>query len=223
MKIIKDIPLITEIYQYDVILFPVGIGNSMRRGFSREISVNFPSVSKSIGNTPYCDQKKYGTVHCTEINGTIFAGCFIHNGGYNKNNGEYIKYDALKKCIEVIANNFADKKIALGIIGHAPEDGNGDRDKILDIIEETLGDIDYTVYDYLQEDFDLLIYREKCELYRLKSEGKISKDEYTEKMRNVEWKRNHGTLNPMTDDYCVEKKERKYKKIRVTKEMLQKN
>ena len=42
------------------------------------------------------------------------------------------------------------KRIACPILGSSPFDGNGDKERILHMMEETLTDVDVTLYDYVQ-------------------------------------------------------------------------
>ena len=44
-----------------------------------------------------------------------------------------------------------DKKIACPLLGCTPFDGNGNKDKVIDIISNTLIDVDITIYDYVQK------------------------------------------------------------------------
>jgi hypothetical protein len=66
IKIIHDTPLIGEVFNYDVILFVMGINNSMSNGFNYDIAINFPEVLESESKYQYGDLRKYGTIHETE-------------------------------------------------------------------------------------------------------------------------------------------------------------
>ena len=47
INIIKGNDLINDIFDYEVILFSMGINNSMGNNFSYEIGLNFPQVKEN--------------------------------------------------------------------------------------------------------------------------------------------------------------------------------
>lgn len=213
-------PIIEEIGLYDIILFPMGINNAMNRGLAYELKLNFPSLTESINKTPYCDRKKYGTIHCVKINNVTFGACFIHNGGFSKKNGEYINYGALSDCLSIANKNFKGKKVACPIMGTSKEDGNGDREKILTLFNEKCRDLVLTLYDYEQKDFNTDVYIQMCKNRHLLKEKKISYIDYRKRMDYLIWIKKHGILNPMPDSIEYENTKKTFKKIKVTKELL---
>ena len=46
---------------------------------------------------------------------------------------------------------YKEKNIATTLLGASRFDGNGDRDRIMEIFERTLTDVNVTVYDYFQK------------------------------------------------------------------------
>ena len=100
--IIKNRPLIEDIFDYDVIIIGTGIHNALGNGFQYDIKINFPKVEQMVKSTPYADPRKLGTV--SVLNETpIFCVGFIHQGGYRKDiNPDYLNYSALEDVIKLV-------------------------------------------------------------------------------------------------------------------------
>ena len=78
ITIIKNIPLINDVFNYDVILVGTSINNALGNGFQRQIRINFPIVDKINKTTNYGDPRKLGTVKV--INSTpIFCLCYTNH------------------------------------------------------------------------------------------------------------------------------------------------
>lgn len=152
ITLIKDKPLIEDIFQYDVIIVGTGIHNALGNGFQYDVKINFPNVETAVKQTPYADIRKLGTV--TVVNGEpIFCVCFIHKGGYRKDLiPDYLNYDSLKETLSLIDDNFVDKRIATTLMGCSKFDGNGDREQVLDVFNH-LKNNEYFIYDYEQCDY----------------------------------------------------------------------
>lgn len=198
ITIIKDKPLINDVYQYDVILVGTSIMNALGNGFQQQIKVNFPLVNDVNKSTNYADKRKLGTVKV--INGTpIFCLCYINKGNYRSDIiKEYLDYDALEKCLTLINDNFQGKKIASTIIGLSKYEGNGDKDKILSIIESTTKNIDITLYDFEQPDW---MEDRNQRWYNIVSQiGKISTEEYRELKKEYHWVNAFGIHKPMPEN-----------------------
>jgi hypothetical protein len=149
---IHDKPLIEDVFNYDVIVFGTGIHNALGNGVQYDMKINFPVIEETIKKTPYADPRKLGTV--SVINSKpIFCVGFIHQGGYRKDlKPDYLNYEALKDVLLLVDENFKDKQIAMPLIGCSQFDGNGDKNKVLEIIN-SLNNNDYFVYDYHQRDY----------------------------------------------------------------------
>jgi hypothetical protein len=149
---IHDKPLIEDVFNYDVIVFGTGIHNALGNGVQYDMKINFPIIEETIKKTPYADPRKLGTV--SVINSKpIFCVGFIHQGGYRKDlKPDYLNYEALKDVLLLVDENFKDKQIAMPLIGCSQFDGNGDKNKVLEIIN-SLNNNDYFVYDYHQRDY----------------------------------------------------------------------
>jgi hypothetical protein len=153
INLILDKYLIEEIFDYDVIIVGTGIHNALGNGFQHDIKINFPIVEEMVKKTPYADVRKLGTV--TVVNTKpIFCVGFIHQGGYRKDlTPDYLKYDALENVLSLIDDNFEGKRIATTLIGSSKFDGNGDKNKIIELFERLSDKNQYFIYDYEQRDY----------------------------------------------------------------------
>lgn len=153
VTIIKDKPLIEDIFDYDIIIVGTGIHNSLGNGFQHDIKINFPFVEDALKKTPYADKRKLGTV--TVVKSTpLYCLGFIHSGGYRKDlNPVYLNYEALNDALHLIDNNFKNKRIASSFIGCSQFDGNGDKERVLEIFNNLSGENEYFLYDYEQRDY----------------------------------------------------------------------
>lgn len=222
VNIIKS-EILKSISNYDVFAFGMGVNNSFNGGLLYEISINFPMV-RTIENriSPYGDKRKYGTILPIIDSGITFCPCYVNNGGYTKKspNEAFVKYDDLKRCLELIRERFRGKKICSTVIGASGYDGNGDKKKILSIFNEVFAESDIDVYDYEQKDFRLEMFRQKNENYFKFKRGDISKSEYEYNLRLISWKSKNGIFKPMPIDYVVDQIKRP---MSIKKEDLEKN
>lgn len=150
---IHDKPLIEDIFDYDVIIVGTGIHNSLGNGFQYDVKINFPSVENAVKQTAYADPRKLGTVLVVKET-PIFCIGFIHQGGFRKDiQPIYLNYQALENVLYLIDENSSKKRIATTLIGCSDFDGNGDKQKVLDIFNGLSGDNEYFIYDYEQRDY----------------------------------------------------------------------
>lgn len=197
INIIKDIPLINEVFKYDVILVGMGLNNSMYRGFAYEVRINFPEVLEyEKANSPYGDTRKMGKTMEIKSDGPIFCMCYVV-----ASNGRFINYDALASSLRIVSEKYKGKKIASSIIGSTEFDGKGDKDKIVGIFEKAFTDCDIDVYDYVQKDYSREIFHEIAEIHKLYQDKKIDSKEYATRRSEIEWRRRNGIFKPMPDGY----------------------
>jgi hypothetical protein len=153
VTIVKDKPLIEDVFNYDIIIVGTGIHNTLGNGFQHDIKINFPFVEDALKKTPYADKRKLGTV--TVVKSTpLYCLGFIHSGGYRKDlNPVYLDYQALNDVLHLIDKNFENKRIASSFIGCSEFDGNGDKERVLDMFNSLTGENEYFLYDYEQRDY----------------------------------------------------------------------
>lgn len=198
ITIIKDKPLINEVFDYDVILVGTGIVNALGNGFQYQVKVNFPDVDKANKSTNYGDIRKLGTV---KVIGLTPAFCLLYIFKTKQRpdkNPDYLDYDALKKCMSLINTAFHGKRIATTFIGASKFDGNGDKQRILEILENEAKDIDLYIYDYeqLTKDED----RNKRWRNITSQIGNISTEEYRELKKRYYWENAYGIFKPMPEN-----------------------
>lgn len=151
ITIIKDIDLINEVEKYDVILVGTNTYHVMGNGFQRKVRTKYPTVYDLNITTKYGDTKKMGTVVSTTST-PIFSLCFITNG-YNFRpdiNPDYLNYESLEKCLKYVNQEYSGLNIATTMIGCSKFDGNGDKERVMEIINNNSDKINLFVYDYVQ-------------------------------------------------------------------------
>ena len=209
--------LLPKIKDYDVILFGMSLNHSFNQGLLYELALNFPDIKRYENHgTGYGDRRKYGKAfsivsHDSAIlstnreSGKIFFACYMNDGGYNRKNGnlDCVKYDCLEKCLISVRErcrgyNF---KIAAPIIGASYYDGNGNKEKILNIFEKVFADDNIDLYDYDQRDFKNEIFRKFNQANADYKSKKISKEEYELLKRKLSWQRDNGIFKEMPEDY----------------------
>lgn len=177
----------------------------MGNGFQREIAINFPTVKEANAMSPYANPKKLGNILPVIERGVTFAICFINKGRYRPDlNPEYIDYDALKKILVQVNKDYKDKKIASTILGNSIFEGDGNKEKIIEIFNECCENIDITLYDYQQESIQDKQYKAWQKIKD--SIGKVPKEEYYKMKQKYMWERNHGIYNPMPENFTWRKK-----------------
>lgn len=151
MNIIKDKDLIWEVEKYDVILVGTSIYCMLTNGFQSKIRYKYPHVDKENDKTPYGDKRKLGTrltVYPIEDEQPIISLLYIAKYPHAKR--VFVEYEALEHALATANAEFKGKKVATTILGISPFDGNGERERILKIMEENTKDLDLDVYDYVQ-------------------------------------------------------------------------
>ena len=153
INLIEDVPLIDNVFDYDVILVGTNCYQVMRNGFQYDIAKKFPHVKAMNNNTKYGDPSKTGTI--LECNGTPSVTLMYITFGYNfkGNDKEYLDYNALEQCLKLCGILYNGKKVATTMLGCTFYDGNGQKDKVLDIMGRTMKNVSLDVYDYKQESY----------------------------------------------------------------------
>lgn len=153
IKLIHDIPLIEDIFNYDIIIVGTGIHNALGNGFQYDMKINFPIIEETVKNTKYADPRKLGTVSVINMKPIICVG-YIHKGGYRCDlQSDYLDYEALQNVLELIDENFEGKKIATTLIGCSQYDGKGNKNRVFSLFETLSNKNEYFIYDYEQRDY----------------------------------------------------------------------
>lgn len=206
---IDNTHLIEHVFEYDVILVPMGINNAMNNGFAREVRANFQDVyKKESEKSPYGNRRKYGTTLGIESEGLIFCMCYIYS---MSDKGLTVDYNNLKKCLIEVSIKYKGKKIATPLLGASKFDGNGSADVIEGIFNEIFTDTDITLYTIDQRDVRLEKYHKLSELTAMAREKIITTEELIERLSDMEWKYNNGIYKKRPDDFRFDSK-LKYRK-----------
>ena len=200
VTIVKDKFLIEDIKKYTIVLVPMSANNSMNSGFAYEIGLNFPSIREKVQTKPYGDRRKFGTVSVFKDDGITFCICFMHTGGQSKQ-VEYVKYDSLADCLDLININFKGKTVASPILGSTKYDGRGDKEKIINIFKEHCTNIDLILYDYEERNFMDEIYYRTTTITQKFRRKEITHEEMMAEIDTIMWEKFNGILKPKPDDY----------------------
>lgn len=157
MITIEKDDLYNHITEYDVVLIGTNTYWSMGQGIQLKVMLNYPYVYDKNLTTRYGDPDKLGTIlECQKDGEPTFCLCFI-TLGFNFRPDivkDYLSYESLEKCLKLVNILYKGKKLAAPILGVSKFEGNGDKEKILEIFNSTLTDVDITLYDYYQKGRD---------------------------------------------------------------------
>ena len=147
INIIKDKEPIWETDKYDVILVGTSIYNMLSNGFQSKLRLKYPYIEEINDSTNYGDLRKLGK-RMTIQGKPIISLMYIAK--YPNSRREFIDYDALEHALSTANAEFRGKKVLTTMLGCSKFDGNGDKDKVLEIINKTANNLELDVYDYLQ-------------------------------------------------------------------------
>ena len=150
VNIVTDKDLIWETEKYDVILVGTSIYCMLGAGFQSKMLFKYPFLDTENDKTPYGDLRKLGKRLTMTTDGNPIIS-LMYICGYPRTNRITVDYKALEQCFLTANAEFSGKNVATTIVGASIFDGNGDRDKCLDIITKSTPDINLTLYDYVQK------------------------------------------------------------------------
>ena len=147
LNFIKNKDAIWETDKYDVILVGTSIYNMLSNGFQSKLRLKYPYIEEINNSTNYGDLRKLGK-RMTIQGKPIISLMYIAK--YPNSRREFIDYDALEHALSTANAEFRGKKVLTTMLGCSKFDGNGDKDKVLEIINRTANNLELDVYDYLQ-------------------------------------------------------------------------
>ena len=153
IEIVKDVDLAEHFSEYDAVLVGTNIYQQMANGVQLAVMLDYPYAYNKNLETRYGDPKKLGTVlECKEEGEPTFCLCFICKGNFRPDlYKDFLSYESLEKCLQLVNILYKGKRIAAPLLGASRFDGNGDRERILDIFNRCITDTDLTIYDYYQK------------------------------------------------------------------------
>jgi hypothetical protein len=147
LNIIKDKEPIWETDKYDVILVGTSIYCMLTNGFQSKMRLKYPYIDAINDSTNYGDSRKLGKRMTIQGN-PIISLMYIANYPHRKR--VFVDYDALEHALSTANAEFRGKKVLTTMLGCSKFDGNGNKDKVLEIINRTANNLELDVYDYLQ-------------------------------------------------------------------------
>ena len=191
INFIRDVDLFEHVSDYDAVLIGTNTYCTMSQGIQLKVMLEYPYVYEKNLETKYADPEKLGTIlECKSDGEPTFCLCFITNS-YNFRpdlQKDFLSYESLEKCLRLVNLLYRGKKIATTLLGASRFDGNGDKDKIMEIFNNTIKDVDLTIYDYHQKsraeemkevrEKELEVKkRDRAEYYKMVAERKKQADE----------------------------------------------
>ena len=157
VKYIKSDSIIKDIPKYDYTIIPTNCYCLFCDGFTKKVRMAYPYTYEYDKRTNYADKTKLGSIlEVTYLNEPKFLICYV-SYGYNFRPDlikDYLDYEALETIIKKINLLYKGKKIASTLIGCNRFDGNGDRERVMDILNRNVTDFNLTVYDYFQRRYE---------------------------------------------------------------------
>ena len=139
INIIKDIDLFEHVNEYEAVLIGTSTYCTMSQGIQLKVMLDYPYVYNKNLETKYGDPEKLGTIlQCEHEKEPKFCLCFIYEGNFRPDlKKDYLSYESLEKCLSLVNILYKGKRIATTLLGTSRFDGNGDREKVMEIFEDT--------------------------------------------------------------------------------------
>lgn len=167
VRIVDNVSPLDYISNYDIILCGTNCYQTMRNGFQGDISNKFPFIKEENYKTKYADPDKLGTIlECKNENVTIILMFITFGYNFHNTEKEYIDYGALQRCLNLINLLYPNTKICSNFIGLSKFDGNGDKEKLLRIMELECKNVTLDLFNYPQKSWSE---KQKEEYYKKKN------------------------------------------------------
>lgn len=154
INVIKDVDLFDHLSEYYATLIGTNLYCTMSHGLQRKVMLDYPYAYERNLETKYGDKEKLGTIlECKKENEPTFCLCFIVEG-YNfrpDKQKDYLSYESLEKCLKLVNIKYKGKDVACPLLGTSRFDGNGDKEKVMEIFNKCITDVNLTIYDYYQK------------------------------------------------------------------------
>ena len=154
INVIEGEDIMGHINEYDVVLIGTNVYCTLSQGVQRDIALNYPYVREKNLSTKYGDIDKLGTIlECNADNEPFITLLYICRGYPCKkvSGDDYLSYESLEKCLRLINVKYKGLRIACPMLGCSRFDGNGNKEKVLEIFENCLTNVDITIFDYFQQ------------------------------------------------------------------------
>lgn len=148
INVIKDTDAIFHTDEYDVVLVGTSIYNMLSNGFQAKMRLKYPKIEEANNSTGYADLRKLGKRITVDELKPVISLMYICK--WPQKSTVSVDYDAIENCLATADVEFRGKKVMLVLPGCSPFDGNGDKERVMDIINNTVKRMNLDVYDYIQ-------------------------------------------------------------------------
>lgn len=167
LNIVTNKDLIYDTEKYDVILVGTSVFCMLSNGFQHKMRIKYPFIEKINDKSSYADMRRLGT-RLTMQDGESPVISLLYICKYPNKTVDSLDYDALEKSLRTAVAEFKGKTIATTVLGSTIFDGNGNKEKILEIMSECAKGSSMDVYDYNQLDKNIEIELQKARIRQLK-------------------------------------------------------
>lgn len=172
--------LLEHVSEYDTILLTANIYGTMRNGIAFDVKTFYKYVYEDNQATKYGDPDKLGTIlESTREGQPTFTLCYIikYPNARPDLRKDCLEYDALESCLSLVNVLYKGKKVALTHLG-CNKDGHGDKERVEQIINDKLTNVDAYLYDEGWNAFERWYGAYAKGIHILKTEGKDAYKEY---------------------------------------------
>lgn len=134
--------------EYDVLVHGCNCFCEMSSGFARHVRLLYPNICEIDANTPKGDIAKLGTISYGTTEHGVIVNMYTQFKG-----GENFDIDAFTKSMQLVSDNFTNKKIVMPKVGCGI--GGGTWEEIEKVLNEKFNHLDITVHDFLPRNYSL--------------------------------------------------------------------
>ena len=154
IKFIKgDLIELTKQFKFDIVLHGCNIYHTMGAGIARQIKENFPDAYKADKTTMHGDFSKIGTYSFAVYRQSVLDKnkyCMIVNAytqrAFSAGSNDVFSYDGFEAILKDISDKYPHQSIGMPLIGCGL--AGGDKERILKIIQDTIGHMDVTIVEW---------------------------------------------------------------------------
>lgn len=158
VDVLTSSPSDVDITSYDIVFVGTNINCSLANGFQHDMKMVYPILQKINMDTQYGDPKKLGEIIETRVGEQLVILGFITRGNFRPDlKSDTLDYSALERCLRLIDIKYKGKSLITSLVGCSKFDGNGDRDKVMELITKSTPNLNVTLLDYTQKSYNEIL------------------------------------------------------------------